>query len=212
MSALAFAITGAQAQPFAAAPTLALRLRVTETTGVRIHAIALRGQVQIEPQKRRYGAAESERLSDLFGTVDRYGETLRPLLWTHVATTVLGFSGATDLDLAIPCSYDFEVAAHKYLAALEGGEIPIVVYFSGTVMLEGEHGVAAELVSWTTEAKYRLPVAVWRATMDAHFPNSAWIRVSSHVFADVDRVRRARGYRSWDATLAALCDEAAARR
>lgn len=212
MSALAFAITGAQAQPFAAAPTLALRLRVTETTGVRIHAIALRGQVQIEPQKRRYGAAESERLSDLFGTVDRYGETLRPLLWTHVATTVLGFSGATDLDLAIPCSYDFEVAAHKYLAALEGGEIPIVVYFSGTVMLEGEHGVAAELVSWTTEAKYRLPVAVWRATMDAHFPNSAWIRVSSDVFADVDRVRRARGYRSWDATLAALCDEAAARR
>ncbi|GAC1304990.1 MAG: DUF6084 family protein [Vulcanimicrobiaceae bacterium] len=208
MSALGFSIVGATAVPYAASPTLALRLHVTETTGVRLHAIALRGQLQIEPQKRRYGAAESERLDDLFGTVDRYGETLRPLLWTHVSTTILAFEGETEVDLAIPCSYDFDVAAHKYLAALEGGEIPIVLYFSGTVLLEGERGVSAELVSWTSEAKYRLPVTVWRETMDAHFPNTAWLRVSTDVFVALDRVRRARGSRSWDATLGALCDEA----
>lgn len=208
MSALAFAIVDAVARPFAASPLLTLRLHVTESTGVRIHAIALRGQVHIEPQKRRYAAGESERMSDLFGTVDRYGDTLRPLLWTHVATTILAFTGETDVDLAIPCSYDFDVAAHKYLAALEDGEIPIVLYFSGSVMLEGERGVVAELVSWTNEAAYRLPVAVWRATMDAHFPNTAWIRVSTDVFAEIDRVRRARGLRSWDATLTALCNDA----
>ena len=208
MSALGFSIVGASALPYAASPTLALRLHVTETTGVRVHAIALRGQVQIEPQKRRYAVAESERLGDLFGSVDRYGETLRPLLWTHVATTILAFESETEVELAIPCSYDFDVAAHKYLAALEGGEIPIVLYFSGTVLLEGERGVAAELVSWTTEAKYRLPVAVWRETMDAHFPNTAWLRVSTDVFAELDRIRRTRGLRSWDATLGALCDEA----
>ncbi len=212
MSALAFSITGAAAQPYAASPTLALRLRVTESTGLRVHMIALRAQVQIEPQKRRYAPEESLHLNDLFGTVERYGDTLKPILWTHVSTMILAFTNETEADLVIPCSYDFEVAGHKYLAALQGGEIPIVLYFSGTVFVEGEQGVAAELVSWTTEAKYRLPVAVWRETMDAHFPNTAWVRVSSEVFAELDRFRIARGLRSWDATMSVLCEEARAER
>jgi hypothetical protein len=210
VSALAFSITGAAAQPYAASPMLALRLRVVESTGLRVHMIALRVQVQIEPQKRRYEPHESARLRDLFGTVDRYGDTLKPLLWTHVSTTVLGFTGQTEIDLAIPCSYDFEVAAHKYLVALADGDIPIVLYFSGTVFSEGAQGVAAEFVSWTAEAKYRLPVAVWRATMDAHFPNTAWLRVSSDVFAELDRFRIGRGLRSWDAAITALTEEARA--
>ncbi len=208
MSALAFSVTGASAQPFAAAPTLVLRLHVDESTGVRVHMIALRAQVQIEPQKRRYEPNESARLTDLFGPVERYGDTLKPLLWTHASTLILGFTGETDVDLALPCSYDFEVAANKYLTALGTGDIPLALYFSGTVFVEGERGVAAELVSWTTEAKYRLPVAVWRATMDAHFPNTAWLRLSSDVFAELDRFRVARGLRSWDAAIAALCEAA----
>lgn len=170
--------------------------------------VPLRVQVQIEPQKRRYEPAESERLRDLFGTVDRYGDTLKPLLWTHVSTTILGFSGETEVDLTIPCSYDFEVAAHKYLVALADGDLPLALYFSGTIFVERAHGIEAEFVSWAAEARYRLPVAVWRKTMDAHFPNSAWLRVSSDVFAELDRFRIARGLRSWDAALAALCDEA----
>lgn len=212
MSELAFSITGARAEPYAASPSLALRLHVTESTGVRVHMIALRAQVQIEPQKRRYAPHETERLSDLFGTVDRYGDTLKPFLWTHVSAMILNFSGETDVDLSLPCSYDFEVAANKYLTALEGGEIPIVLYFSGSVFIEGERGIAAELVSWSTEAKFRLPVAVWRETMDAHFPNTAWLRVSSDVFAELDRFRVTRGLRSWDAALTALCEGARAER
>lgn len=212
MSELAFSITGARAEPYAASPSLALKLHVTEATGVRVHMIALRAQVQIEPQKRRYVAAETGRLSDLFGTVDRYGDTLKPFLWTHVSSMILNFSGETDVELSLPCSYDFEVAANKYLTALEAGEIPLVLYFSGTVFVEAEHGIAAELVSWSTEANYRLPVAVWRETMDAHFPNTAWLRVSSDVFAELDRFRVARGLRSWDAAITALCEEARAER
>lgn len=210
MSALAFAVTGAAALPYAASPMLALRLRVTESTGLRVDMIALRVQIQIEPQKRRYEPSESARLGDLFGTVERYGDTLKPLLWTHVSTTILAFNGETDVDLVVPCSYDFEVAAHKYLTALAGGDIPLVLYFSGTVFVAGEHGVAAEFVSWTAEAKFRLPVAVWRETMDAHFPNTAWVRMSSDVFAELDRFRIARGLRSWDAAIGALCGEARA--
>ena len=208
MSELLFSIVGAKPQPYAAAPSLALRLRVKEATGVRVHMIALKAQVQIEPQKRRYERAETGRLSDLFGTVDRYGDTLKPFLWTHVSAMILNFSGETEVDLAIPCSYDFDVAAHKYLTALEGGDIPIVLYFSGTVFVEGEHGIAAELVSWSHEAKYRLPVAIWRATMNAHFPGTAWLRVSTDVFAELDRFRTAHGLRSWDAALTALCEAA----
>lgn len=179
---------------------------------MRVHMIALRAQVQIEPQKRRYAPQETGRLSDLFGTVDRYGDTLKPFLWTHVSAMILNFSGETDVDLSLPCSYDFDVAANKYLTALEGGEIPIVLYFSGTVFVEGEHGIAAGLVSWSTEAKFRLPVAVWRETMQAHFPNTAWLRVSSDVFAELDRFRVSRGLRSWDAVLTALCEGARAER
>ncbi len=209
MSELAFALTGASAQPYAASPMLALRLRVTESTGLRVHMIALRVQVQIEPQKRRYEASEISRLSDLFGTVDRYGDTLKPFLWTHVSTTILRFSGETEVDLLIPCSYDFDVAAHKYLTALETGHIPIVLYFSGSVFVEDEHGgIAAEFVSWTTEAKFRLPVAVWRETMDAHFPNTAWVRLSKDIFEELDRFRVARGLRSWDAAVTALVEGA----
>jgi hypothetical protein len=212
VSELAFRITGASPQPYAVAPSLALRLHVTEATGLRVHTIALRAQVQIEPQHRRYASAETDRLSDLFGTVDRYGETLRPFLWTHVSTMILNFSGETDVELAIPCSYDFDVAAHKYLTALEAGDIPIVLYFSGTVFVQGEHGIAAELVSWTKEATYRLPVGVWRATMDAHFPGTAWLRVSRDVFAELDRFRVAQGHRSWDDALTALCEAARVKR
>ena len=39
------------AEPYAAAPQLTARLRIEETTGQRVHAIALRCQVRIEPQR-----------------------------------------------------------------------------------------------------------------------------------------------------------------
>jgi len=209
VSDLAFAIVGARAERFTASPQLALRLRVTESSGVPVHAITLHAQVRIEPQQRRYDAGESGRLVELFGGPERYGDTLRPLLWTHVSHTVLAFEGETEADLAIPCSYDFEVAAHKYLSALTDGEIPINVLFSGTVFVRGEDGgVAAELVPWSCEARFRLPVAVWRATMDAFFPNSAWIRIDRETFDELYAFKAAGNFPTWEAALARLCAEA----
>ncbi len=208
MSALEFAVSGAACEPYAAAPQLTLRLRVRETSGAHVHAIALRAQIQIEPQRRRYAPGESARLVDLFGPPERYGDTLRPLLWTHVSALVVGFSGETDVELHIPCSYDFAIAAHKYLTALADGEIPLILLFSGTVFVDGAQGVASEFVSWSCEARYRLPVSVWRATMDAHFPNEAWIRMSRAAFEELDRYRVAHGLRTWDAALERLCGRA----
>ncbi len=204
MSNLAFSILGARPEPYAVAPSLTLELQVTESSGVRVDAIALRAQVSIEPQRRRYANGEADKVSDLFGPQQRFGDTLRTMLWANVATTVLGFSGETKADLTLPCSYDFEVAAHKYLAAVEDGEIPLIAFFSGMVFVHGEHGVTGELVPWTCEARYRLPVTVYRQTIDAHFPNSAWIRVHRDTFDALDRARRIAGHPTWDRTVLAL--------
>jgi len=209
VSELSFAIAGARAERYAVSPQLALRVRVTESTGVPVHAITLRAQVQIEPHRRRYGAGESDKLVELFGAPERYGDTLRPMLWTFVSATVLAFEGEAEFDLLVPCSYDFEVAANKYFSALEGGDIPIVVQLSGTVFVRGANGaVATELVPWTCEAHYRLPVAVWRETMDAYFPNSAWIRIDRETFDELYRFKREGGFPTWEAAIARLCARA----
>jgi hypothetical protein len=208
VSALTFSVLGARPEPHAAAPQLALRVRVAESSGVAVHAITLRAQVRIEPQGRTYGDDDAVRLVELFGGRERYGDTLRSLLWTHGSQTVLAFSGETEFDLPIPCSYDFEVAAHKYLNALRDGEIPLVLMFSGTVFVRSAEGVATELVPWSCEARYRLPVAVWRATMDAHFPNSAWIRVDRDTFDELARFKAAGGFPTWESAIERLCADA----
>ncbi len=209
MSDLSFSVLDSYPLPYALSPSIGLKVRVAETTGVYVHTIALRAQVQVEPQKRRYTTKETDALHDLFGSVDRYGDTLKPMLWTHVSAMVLGFEGEKEFEIQIPCSYDFEVAANKYLNALEDGDIPIILLFSGTLYTQSERGVAAEMMSWSCEARHRLPVLVWRAAMDAHFPNSAWIRIDRDVFAELDRFRISQSIPTWDMTIARLCDIAA---
>ena len=137
MPDLAFEVLGGAAERYAAVPTLGLQLRIEEKTGVRVQAIALRVQIRIEPQRRRYGPEEEERLYELFGETRQWGESLRPFLWTQVATTVGSFSGSTEVSLHVPCTYDFEVAGAKYLHGLESGEIPLLLLFNGTVFRGG---------------------------------------------------------------------------
>lgn len=206
MTALSFSVTGARADPYAASPLLMLRLRIDETSGAKIDAIALRVHVQLEVQRRRYAAEESALLEELFGAPARYADTLKPMLWTHVAHMVLAFEGQTEIELPIPCSYDFEVAAHKYLASLADGIVPLNLLFSGMVFVEGENGVAPEFVPWSCEARFALPVAVWRAAMDSHFPNAAWIRVNRDLFDELRRYKIASGLPTWDAALERLCE------
>ncbi|GAC1496039.1 MAG: DUF6084 family protein [Vulcanimicrobiaceae bacterium] len=212
MSALAFTVLGARAERYSIAPQLILRVGLQERSGADIYAIALRAQIMIAPQRRRYASSEAHDLVDLFGSQARYGETLRPMLWTHATQMVLAFSGATEFEVPIPCSYDFDIAAHKYLAALRDGEIPIDVLFSGTAIERGETGPASGFVPWSCEASYRLPVAVWRDAMDAHFPNAAWIRIDRETFEALQRRRAASSVPTWEATFASLLAEEAVRR
>jgi hypothetical protein len=208
VSELTFAIAGSSPDRYAAFPQLALRVRVTESTGVPVYAIALRAQVRIEPARRRYDGGEPGKLLELFGGPERYGDTLRSLLWGHVSQTVLAFENQTEFDLPVPVSYDFEVAANKYLSALEGGEIPLVAMFSGTVFVRGENGIATELVPWTCEAHYRMPLSVWRDSIEAFFPNSAWLRIDRETFDELYRFKTAGGFATWEAALERLLAEA----
>ena len=208
MSHLDFAIVGADLEPYAAQPTLLLRVRLTETSGAPVHAVALRCQLKIEPQRRRYSDTEVARLYELFGETPQWGDSLRPFLWTHIGITVAGFDGTTDIELPVVCTYDFEVAAAKYLHALDGGDIPIVALFSGTVFSKGGAGFVAEPISWQADASYPLPVATWRAVMDRYFPDSGWVRVSRTTLDHLQRFKAARALRGWDEAFERLLKEA----
>jgi hypothetical protein len=204
MTTLAVQVLGVEAQRHAASPHLLFRLRVTESSGAVVHAAALRCQLRLEPQRRPYDPDEQAALTDLFGTSERYSTTLKPFLWTHTTALVPGFTGSTEIDLPVACTYDFEVAATKYLHALRGGDVPLLLLFSGTVFTRGETGFTVEQVPWDVEAACRMPVQTWRDLMDAYFPGGGWIRLDRDTLDALGRYRSERGLTSWEATLAEL--------
>ena len=53
---------------------------------------------------------------------------------------VPGFSGATQVNLPLECTYDFEVGSAKYLHALREGTISLQFLFSGTIFVQGSRG------------------------------------------------------------------------
>jgi hypothetical protein len=210
MTDLSIEVLDGRPDAYAAVPTLVLRLAVTEPSGEPVHALALRAQVKIEPQRRRYSPEEEGRLLELFGEQPQWGDTLRPFLWTHVSTVLTGFTGRTEVDLPVPCSYDFEVAAAKYLHALGDGEIPLNLLFSGTLFTRRDGLVAVQPVPWHVEANYRLPVRVWRDLMDLYFPNSGWIRLRRETIDALTRYKAERAIPTWEDAFELLLKEAGA--
>jgi hypothetical protein len=204
---LVFDCIGAQTLPHAAAPTVQLRLRLTETTGMRVGAVVLRCQVRIQPQQRRYNAVEGERLSDLFGTVDRWADTLKPLLFTTLTVMVPAFRGSIELDVDLPCSYDLEVAASRYFQSLDDGDIPLLLLFSGTVFAQTGTGLFIEPVPWHKECSFRLPVRVWRETMNRYFPDSGWLMLRRDTLDALGRYKSRHALASWNDTVLALLAE-----
>ncbi len=162
----------------------------------------------IEPQRRRYEPDEQDRLLELFGEVPRWGDTLKPFLWTHVGVVVPGFDGTAEVELPITCTYDFEVAAAKYLHGLDDGEIPLLLLFSGTVFRPGAGAFAALPVPWHAEAHLRLPVRTYREVMDCYFPASGWLRLHRDTFDRLHRYKATRALRTWDEAVELLLKEA----
>jgi hypothetical protein len=206
---LAFDCIGARPEKYAVAPSMTFSLRIAETTGQKVDAIALRCQLRIEPARRRYSDAEAERLNDLFGETRRWADTLKPLQFATVSIMVPGFTGSTELDLPVMLSYDLEIGSVRYFAGLDADEVPLLLLFSGTVFSVVEGRLQVQQVPWSKEASYRLPVGVWREAIDAHFPNSAWIKMTRETLDELQRFKTRQALPTWDATITALLARAA---
>jgi hypothetical protein len=207
MSDVSFQVLDVSPQRYAAVPTLLFRLGVQAPSGESIQNIALRCQIRIEPQQRKYSPSEEDRLVELFGDTPRWGDTLKPFLWTNVSLVLPGLEGASEVDLPVPCSYDLEVAACKFLHSLDSSEIPLVMLFSGTVFARGENGMKVTQISWSKEARYQLPVRVWRELMDLYFPNSGWLRLRRDTLDALLRFKAKRALPTWDQVMEALMQE-----
>jgi hypothetical protein len=203
MPDLQLTVESAEVVQYAAAPLLVFKVRIVNNSSEEvIHTIALRAQILIEASRRKYDATEQSRLLDLFGEPDRWGQTLRSMLWTHASVVVPGFRGNVLADVPVPCTFDFNIAATKYFHGVTSGDLPLCFQFSGTVfyMTEGETLQVAP-ISWDKESKYRLPVKVWKDLMEMHYPNSAWLSLRRDAFERLHQYKMREGIPTWEEAL-----------
>ena len=206
---LEFAIQSAHALKYAVVPTLGFDLRIGRLDGGAVRSVALNVQLRIAATKRSYAAGEQERLVEIFGLPEQWAHTVRSLLWTNTTANVPPFTGSTVFELAVPCTYDFEVTTAKYLQGLEDGEVPLEFLFSGTIFYAEPDGrLQVASISWDREAEYRLPVAVWREMMDRHFGDSAWLRLRRDSFERLYAYKARNVLASWEDAVDALLLEA----
>ena len=204
---LSFAVLDCAPLDYAAVPTLTFALAIEEADGVPVRSLVLDVQIRIAARGRRYGQAEADRLLELFGTTDRWATTLHTLPWTRTTLVVPPFTGRTTIDMQIPCTYDLEVTAARYLAALEDGEVPLELLFSGSVFFAGAAGLLQTArIGWDRDISYRMPVAVWRATMDRHFPSSAWLRLGRESFERLTAYKARHAFTSWEEAIDSLLE------
>lgn len=208
---LQFEIEDLDALTPAATPTLRIRLRISTGGGRAVSGIGLSVRVRIAAQRRRYDPLERRRLRELFGPENDWARSLGALPWTQTTLNIGPFEAHTSAELALPCTYDFEVVAAKYLAALADGEVPIELLFSGMLFYPDQDGrLQTAMIPWEHEASTRMPVSVWRAAVDSAFPDSAWLLVRRDVFARLQSHRSCAGFTTWEETLGSLLELAGA--
>jgi Family of unknown function (DUF6084) len=212
MPDLGFIIEGADVAKFAASPQINLKLRISNLDPAKtVQSIALRGQIQIEVTRRRYQPEDQQKLRDLFGEPDRWSQTLKNLLWTHVTVNVPSFQGETVVDVPVPCTFDFNVGATKYFHGLSDGVVPLCVMFSGTVFyLQGSGPMQVAPISWDKEARFSFPVAVWRDMMNTYYPGTAWLCLRRDIFERLYDYKVRHGIPTWEQAFESMLEAEAA--
>jgi hypothetical protein len=204
-----FSVIGVRSQRHAASPTLLLDLQVSEPSGRPVYMVALTVQVMIEPARRSYDAETQARLAELFGTPERWSVSTSNLVFAQLDVLVPAFTGSVTVPVPITCHFDLELAAAKYLHSLPDGEAPMALHFNGIVYYPGpEGGLQMSLVPWSTSIDFRLPVSVWRETIEHYYPGTAWLGVRSQTLDSLRAEKLRRGLPTLDACLAALLEEA----
>ena len=210
MPDLNFEIEGAEAVPYSASPLLNFRLLITDAQpAARIESVILRCQIQLEVAKRQYADKEKARLFDLFGEPERWGQTLKTMLWTHTNISVPSFSEKIVVDLPVPCTYDFNIAATKYFDGLESGDVPLCLLFSGTIFYKTDDDrLQVEQISWEKEAYFKLPISVWREMMEHYYPNSNWLNLRRDIFERLQNYKSQNFIPTWEKTFEKLLSNA----
>jgi Family of unknown function (DUF6084) len=204
---LDFEVLGARPVKYAAAPMLTLDLKISEIGDREVYMVALTIQLMIDPARRRYDDATRERLVELFGAPDRWAVTTRSLVWAQLDVVVTAFKGSTTVSVPISCQYDLELAAAKYLHSLPDGEAPLALHFNGMVYYPGENGgLQIVLIPWSKSIDFRMPVSVWRETIEHYYPATAWIAVRTDTFEALQREKLSRGLATLDACVSALLE------
>ena len=112
------------------------------------------------------------------------------------------FTGTRRVSLEVPCTFDFNVAATKYFDGVSDGVIPLILMFSGSVFYADEEGaLRVSPIAWDKEARFRLPVAVWRGMMDLYYPNMAWLNLRRDVFERLHEYKVRHGIPTWEETM-----------
>jgi hypothetical protein len=202
-----FEVLGARMLPYAAAPTLLLDLHVSEPSGRQIYMIALSVQLMIDPARRVYDAETRERLEGLFGPPERWATTTRSVLWSQLDVVVPAFTSSTIVPVPLVCNFDMEVAAAKYLHALPDGEAPLALHFNGMVYYPNEEGgLQIVLIPWSRSVDFRLPVSVWRETVEHYYPNTGWVALRTETMRALEHERVRLGLPTYDACLTRMLE------
>jgi len=202
---LVFTVVDAARVEYAAVPTLRFVVRVEAPGGEAVRSVLLDTQIQIAARRRHYDAAAYDRLFELFGPPADWGTTLRTLLWHRATVVVPAFTGVTEVDVTVPCTYDLEVAASRYFDALPDGVVPLEFLFSGSVFAAGPGGgLQVTRLSWEQEAEYRFPVRVWREAIDTYFRGHAWLRLRRDAFDRLAAYKSRNALATWEDALDSL--------
>jgi hypothetical protein len=199
-----FAVLDVAPEQYAVTPVLTARIGIAADGDDPVHALALRCQVRIEPLRRGYTDEEAAGLLDLFGPRERWATTQHNFVWLHATAMVQGFTGTTQVEMPLECTYDFEVTASKYFHALRDGTIPLQFLFSGTVFTKGEQNFSVQQVPWDREDHYGLPVSTWRHLMQLHYPNAGWLRLNRDTLDALSAFKSARGLLGYDDAITSL--------
>lgn len=206
MPELDFQVIGVEANADGMAPLMQFNLRIANASGAEIiQAVLLHAQIQIQAPQRTYNPREKRGLIELFGQPECWGQTLRNRLWTTADATVGAFTEQIQAKLFVPCTYDLTVPATKYFYALEGGNVPLLFLFSGTIFYESRQGLLqVQPISWSKESVFQMPRAAWETMINRHFPNTAWIHLRRDLFDRLYAFKKSQGHATWEQTIEAL--------
>jgi hypothetical protein len=202
---LTFAVTGARPLPHAAVPTVVFRLAIGRSGGGPVRSVTLSTAIRIAVTRRRYEHADRLALAQLFGQPEQWATSMRPLAWAQLTTIVPPFDETTEVDLAVPCTRDPELAITSYFHAVRDGDVPLDFLFSGTVFHTDAQGLLRTAqISWAKEADWALPAELWHTLTERYFGGTAWLRISRDAHDRLSAYRARHAHTDWDDTLDAL--------